>query len=112
MRTRTVRPVQIRHQGISAQGGCPMGRGELGAIVEFPARRALALPLAAIPGGQAVLEAQAWDGRGGSRWRDVLTRTGRQQTGDEQAAQERVLGQEEKVTCLHQHEKSATTSSR
>ena len=66
-----------------------MGCGELGAIIEFPARRALALPLAAIPGGQAVLDAEAWDGWGRSRWRDVLTRTGRQQTGDEQAAKQR-----------------------
>jgi hypothetical protein len=73
-----------------------MGSGELGAIVEFPARRALALPLAAIPGGQAVLDVEAWDRWGGNRWRDVPARTGRQQ-----AAKEQVLGQEEKVTCFH-----------
>ena len=66
-----------------------MGGSQLGAIVEFPTRRALPLPLPAVPGGEAVLDAAVWDRWRSSRCRDVLTRTGRQQTGNKQAAQQR-----------------------
>ena len=66
-----------------------MGGGQLGVIVDLPTRRALALPLLAIPGGQAVLDAAVWDGRGGGRRGDMAPRAGRQQTGDQQTAQQR-----------------------
>jgi hypothetical protein len=44
-----------------------VGGGELGAIVEFPTRRVLSMPLSPIPGGQAVLDAKPWVGW--SDWR-------------------------------------------
>lgn len=64
-----------------------MSRGQFIALVDLAAGRTPAIPFPAIPGGQTVLGAQAWDG-----WcllGDGAARTGRHQTGEHEAVQQR-----------------------
>ena len=64
-----------------------MSRSQFIALVDLAAGRAPAIPFPAIPGGQTVLGAQAWDGR--CLLGDGATRTGRHRTGEHKAVQQR-----------------------
>ena len=50
---------EVGHQSVGAKGRRPMGCDQLIGIENLPARRAPSLPLPAIPGGHAVLDAEA-----------------------------------------------------
>jgi hypothetical protein len=64
-----------------------MSRSQFIAFVDLAAGRAPAISFPAIPGGQPVLGVQAWDGWG--LLGEGATRTGRHQTGEHEAVQQR-----------------------